>query len=130
MAKLNLKILKLNFKTENIKNRQFHSSHQNEFIPSTILVQPAENPFKPKFSYISVMKKQLKNVKTQFEHAKIPSKNPKTQFYTAKTQIGNAKIQKNAQVLAQVFPWAVYLLNTLYKLLPGCFQRNLGCFLE
>ena len=26
--------------------------------------------------------------------------------------------------------WAVYLLNTLYKLLPGCFQRNLGCFLE
>ena len=28
-------------------------------------------------------------------------------------------------------PWAAYLLNTLYKLLPGCcFQRNLGCFLE
>ena len=29
---------------------------------------------------------------------------------------------------AKLFAWAVYLLNTLHKLLPGCFQRNLGCF--
>ena len=72
-------------------------------FPLSIVVQLAGNPFKTKFSYMSVMKNQFKNVKSPFEHAKIPSENPNTQFDTAKIQFENAKTQKTAQVLAQVF---------------------------
>ena len=52
---------------------------------------------------MSVMKNQLKNAKSQFVHAKIPSENPKTQFDTAKTQFKRTKTQKTALELVQVF---------------------------
>ena len=42
------------------------------------------------------MKNQFQNAKCQFWQANIKSENPKTQFE-------NAKTQKTAQVLAQVF---------------------------
>jgi len=65
-------------------------------FPQSILVQPAEIPFKTTFLYMSVMKNQFKKCKISISANKIPPENPKTQFE-------NAKTQKNAQVLAQVF---------------------------
>ena len=71
-----------------------------------MLVQPAENPFKTKFSYMSVMKNQFKNAKSQFVHAKIPSENPKTQFDTKNKVPGlflSVYPGKLAKALAQFF---------------------------
>ena len=77
------------------KHGQFYAC-----CPLSIVVHLAGNPFKTKFSYMSVMNNQFKNVKTPIKHAKIPSENPKTQFDTAKIQFENAKTKKTAQVLA------------------------------
>ena len=115
--KLNLKILKLNLETVKLKKiGNFMQVTKINSIPSIIIVQPAENPLKTKFSNMSVMKSQFKNEKCQLEHAKIPYENPKTQFETAKTQYENAKTQKPRKYLRK------FSLIDAQKKALHCFQ--------
>ena len=82
------------------KHGQFYAC-----CPLSIVVHLAGNPFKTKFSYMSVMNNQFKNVKTPFEHAKIPSENPKNSNLTLqKFNLKMLKLKKPRKYLRK-FSW-------------------------
>ena len=70
-------------------------------FPQSILVQPAKKPFKTTFLYMSVMKTNLKNAKSQFQQTKFLLKIQKLNLKMLKLKKPRKDLRKFSWIDAQ-----------------------------